>query len=77
MKSYNIGDPVVDEHITALVAEVGAASPDNEYDPELIRELIVTSLKLVRDDAGRGGNRVQRLSRDSAGVSVGVAAGIR
>jgi hypothetical protein len=54
MKSYNIGDPVVDEHITALVAEVGAASPDNEYDPELIRELIVTSLKLVRDDAGRG-----------------------
>jgi uncharacterized protein (TIGR00730 family) len=54
MKSYNIGDPVVDEHITDLVAEVGAASPDNEYDPELIRELIVTSLKLVRDDAGRG-----------------------
>ena len=54
MKSYNIGDPVVDEHISALVAEVAEASPENDYDPELIRELIVTSLKLVRDDAGRG-----------------------
>ena len=54
MKSYNIGDPVIDEHISALVAEVAEASPENDYDPELIRELIVTSLKLVRDDAGRG-----------------------
>ncbi len=54
MKSYNMGDPVVDEHISALVAEVAEASPENDYDPELIRELIVTSLKLVRDDAGRG-----------------------
>jgi len=54
MKSYNIGDPAIDDQVSALVAEVAGDKPVNAYDQELIRELIVTSLKLVRDDAGRG-----------------------
>jgi uncharacterized protein (TIGR00730 family) len=54
MKSYKIGDPEVDEHINTLVAEVAGTDPENEQERELIRELLVTSLKLVGDDTGRG-----------------------
>jgi uncharacterized protein (TIGR00730 family) len=54
MKSYNLGDPTLDEQINALVAEVAGAHPDQSADAELIREMVVTSLKLIRDDAGRG-----------------------
>jgi uncharacterized protein (TIGR00730 family) len=54
MKSYNIGDAEIDEQISALVAEVAGSHQDHNHDQELIREMIVTALKLVRDDAGRG-----------------------
>ena len=53
MRSYRIGDAEIDDRISALVSDVAASRPDYEHDEELIREMIVTALKLVRDDAGR------------------------
>jgi uncharacterized protein (TIGR00730 family) len=54
MKSYKLGDETLDAQVSALVAAVAGTVPEHDDDQELIREMIVTSLKLVRDDAGRG-----------------------
>lgn len=50
MRAYHLGDPDLDERIARLVAD---AAPD-DTNADLIAEMIVTSLKLHRDDAGRG-----------------------
>ena len=49
MRPYEIGDPEIDRLIEELVAKAGGG--DNA---DLIEEMIVTSLKMVRDDADRG-----------------------
>ncbi|GMQ86482.1 MAG: TIGR00730 family Rossman fold protein [Acidimicrobiia bacterium] len=54
MRSYRIGDEAIDDQISALVSKVVAGHPDHDHNEELVREMIVTSLKLLRDDAGRG-----------------------
>ncbi len=54
MRAYRIGDAEIDDRISALVSDVAASRPDYEHDEELIREMIVTALKLIRDDADRG-----------------------
>jgi uncharacterized protein (TIGR00730 family) len=49
---YTFGDATIDEHIGDLVAEV--ADDDPGLEQELVRELVITSLKLLRDHASRG-----------------------
>ena len=49
---YSFGDPKLDAQIGALVTEVAGSEPDLEQ--ELVSELVVTSLKLLRDDTDRG-----------------------
>ncbi|MBT8202873.1 MAG: LOG family protein [Acidimicrobiia bacterium] len=49
MRPYAIGDPEIDQLIEELVATAGGG--DNA---DLIEEMIVTTLKLLRDDADRG-----------------------
>ena len=52
MPRYDIGDPELDERIAALVTDTLGKPEPGEAD--LISEMIVTSLKLHRDQAGRG-----------------------
>lgn len=49
MRPYDIGDPEIDRLIEELVAKAGGG-----VNADLIEEMIVTSLKLLRDDAERG-----------------------
>jgi uncharacterized protein (TIGR00730 family) len=49
---YSFGDKSIDDHIDDLVREVADTDPDLEQ--ELVRELVVTSLKLLRDHTDRG-----------------------
>ena len=49
MRPYEVGDPEVDRMIEELVAKAGGG--DNT---DLIEEMIVTTLKLLRDEADRG-----------------------
>ncbi len=77
MRSYNIGDPDLDRQITELVAEVSATHPDHDHDEELIRELIVTSLKLLRDDTGRGDLKLMNSALKEMRYSFAVFKGYR
>ncbi len=49
MRPYQIGDPDVDRLIDELVAAAGGGT-----NADLVGEMIVTTLKLLRDDADRG-----------------------
>jgi uncharacterized protein (TIGR00730 family) len=49
MRSYDIGKPEIDKLIEELVAEAGGGP-----NADLIEEMIVTTLKLLRDNAERG-----------------------
>jgi hypothetical protein len=49
MREYQIGDPEIDRLIEELVAAAGGGA-----NTDLIEEMIVTTLKLLRDDAQRG-----------------------
>ena len=54
MRPYEIGDPALDERIRQLAADAVAGHPHDHLDQDLIREMIVTTLKMQRDHAGRG-----------------------
>jgi len=54
MKPYELGDPDLDERIRQLAADAVASHGDHHLDQDLIHEMIVTSLKMQRDHAGRG-----------------------
>ncbi len=49
MRSYQIGDAEIDRLVAELVAAAGGGA-----NTDLIEEMVVTSLKLLRDDADRG-----------------------
>lgn len=49
MKSYQLGDPDLDERIQTLVAD--AAEHENS---DLVEEIITTAIKFYRDNPGRG-----------------------
>jgi len=49
MRHYEIGDPELDRMIRELVAAAGGGA-----NQDLIEEMIVTTIKLLRDDAERG-----------------------
>ncbi len=52
--SYSMNNDQIDEMIETLVADVVAGSDRPTTDHDLVREIIVTALKLVRDGAERG-----------------------
>jgi hypothetical protein len=53
MKPYELGDPDLDERIRQLAADAVSSHGDTHIDQDLIHEMIVTSLKMQRDHAGR------------------------
>jgi uncharacterized protein (TIGR00730 family) len=53
VRSYRLGDPVLDARIEALAADAVADGRDHE-DADLIAEMMVTALRLHRDQADRG-----------------------
>ena len=52
MRPYDIGDPEIDQAVKEVVARAAVSSSDRGED--LVRELIVTSLKMLRDGTDRG-----------------------
>ena len=54
MRPYDIGDPEIDALVDQLVAATTSAHEGHDHDEDLVREMIVTSLKLLRDDGSRG-----------------------
>lgn len=52
MRTYDTGDPLIDEAVDELVSR--ATESQGEHVKDLVREMIVTSLKTLRDDAHRG-----------------------
>ncbi len=49
MKSYETGEPELDKLISELVNEAGGGK-----NADLVEEMIITALKMLRDDANRG-----------------------
>ena len=54
MARYELGDADLDARVRALAADAVASHDHPHDDSDLIAEMIVTALKLSRDDAGRG-----------------------
>jgi uncharacterized protein (TIGR00730 family) len=54
MPPYEIGDADLDGRIRALAADAVANHPHEHGDADLIAEMMVSALKLFRDDADRG-----------------------
>lgn len=54
MRRYEMGDPNIDERIRRLAADAVAGHPHEHEDADLIAEMMVTILKLHRDDPDRG-----------------------
>ena len=52
--SYRMNNEQIDADIDRLVADVVATKDGLSTDADLIREIIVTALKLVKDETGRG-----------------------
>lgn len=52
--SYSMNDKQIDSMIGNLVADVVAGTDRQTSDDDLVREIIVTALKLIRDGAERG-----------------------
>ncbi|NQV07869.1 TIGR00730 family Rossman fold protein [bacterium] len=57
MRPYDIGDSDLDAQVSALVAAAAAGRDANGND-DLAREMIITSLKMLRDGAGRGDTKL-------------------
>ena len=49
MSPYQTGEPELDKLISELVREAGGGK-----NSDLVQEMIITALKLLRDDANRG-----------------------
>jgi uncharacterized protein (TIGR00730 family) len=54
VRSYELGEPELDERISQLALDAVAGDPHEHGDADLVAEVIVTALKLLRDDADRG-----------------------
>ena len=72
---YNIGDPQLDEQLNALISEVAGSEPDLEQN--LVRELVVTSLKLLRDDTDRGDLKLMNATLKEMRYSFAIFQGYR
>ena len=49
-----MGDEELDALIEQVVGTASAVHPDHEHDDDIVREMVVSSLKLLRDDSARG-----------------------
>ncbi len=54
MRAYEIGEAALDEHIRQLVADAAGPNEGRDQGEDLAREMIVTALKLLRDETDRG-----------------------
>jgi len=54
VRSYDMNSDALNAQIEELVADVATGRPERERNDDLVREMIVTSLKLLRDETGRG-----------------------
>ena len=54
MATYELGEPDLDARIRSLVADAGTNGHPDDPDTDLIAEMLVTALKLGRDEADRG-----------------------
>jgi hypothetical protein len=52
MRPYDIGDPEIDAAVDALISRVAESTTDHGED--LVREMVVTSMKMLRDGTERG-----------------------
>jgi len=52
MRPYDVGDPAIDKALDDLVAS--AAETSSAHGGDLVRELVVTSMKMLRDGTERG-----------------------
>ncbi len=52
--SYNLGDEELDARLTELVRDTVAGTPDDSHDDQLVGEILVTGLKMLRDTTDRG-----------------------
>ena len=54
MRSYELGEPELDQRLEELVRDAGSSERGHEPDEALVREMIVSVLKMHRDDTDRG-----------------------
>ncbi|MDJ0953613.1 MAG: TIGR00730 family Rossman fold protein [Acidimicrobiia bacterium] len=54
MRSYQIGDSELDKRLNALVGDAVAERDGQSHDEDLVREMMVSILKMHRDDTDRG-----------------------
>lgn len=54
MRSYQLGEPDLDQRLEELVRDAVSSHSGHEHDETLVREMIVSVLKMHRDDTDRG-----------------------
>jgi len=54
MRNYQIGDKELDKRLQELVRDAVSGHAGHEHDEDLVREMIVSVLKMHRDDTDRG-----------------------
>ena len=54
MRRYRLGDEDLDRRLEELIADAVDQHDDHEHDEDLIAEMLVSGLKLLRDDTDRG-----------------------
>jgi uncharacterized protein (TIGR00730 family) len=54
MRSYHLGDENLDQRLEDLVRDAVSTHEDHEHDEAIVREMIVSILKMHRDDSDRG-----------------------
>ncbi|MDJ0496476.1 MAG: TIGR00730 family Rossman fold protein [Acidimicrobiia bacterium] len=54
MRSYQLGEPELDQRLEELVRDAVSSQSDDNHDETLVREMIVSVLKMHRDDTDRG-----------------------
>ncbi len=54
MRKYRLGDPDLDRRLEELVRDAVDARDDHDHDEDIIAEMLVSGLKLLRDNTDRG-----------------------
>ena len=54
MRNYHLGDKDLDDRLAALVRDAAAERDGEPHDEDLIREMVVSILKMHRDETDRG-----------------------
>ena len=54
MREYRIGDPELDGRLAALIHDAVEGHAEHGHDEELVAEMLVSGLKMLRDDVDRG-----------------------